>query len=339
VAQNLKTSALNNEQLDAREDRLINEILSPGLLESGDEFLVQQQGSPNMTVRVGSGSIGDRFVVAGPGGTYLVRNQDAYIGSGNSDVSIANGDATFDRIDGIDLVVYDDPFDSSGDSVAEVVVTQGTPASSPSAPALPSGVAVERLATVQVSAGESTSIVTGDITDLRGRAAFAPALLGPVERIISRTVLGSAASSISSGTLPTVPNGWLLRVLFRAQHASGTQNLRGRFNNDSSLIYNHDDMAVVTASGAPNTATNQDSFRLEGVTNTANQWTVGELKVPDYLGASHKTFIGHTGRNGVMMTTSGIWRSTAAITSVSVFPSSGNLVAGSELVVLATPLA
>lgn len=177
MAQNLLVRGMNNMLLDAREDRLINEILTEGLFEPGDEFRVQQQASPNMTVRVGSGSVGDRYVVEGPGGTYLVRNPDPWIGSGNGDLPIANGDPTFDRIDGIDLVVYDDSIDSSGRSEAQVVVTQGTPASVPDEPDLPTDVAaVTRLATVLVEAGESTSIVTGDITDTRvaNRAWTAP---------------------------------------------------------------------------------------------------------------------------------------------------------------------
>lgn len=224
MAQNLLVRGMNNMLLDAREDRLINEILTEGLFEPGDEFRVQQQGSPNMTVRVGSGNVGDRYVVEGPGGTYLVRNPDPWIGSGNGDLPIANGDPTFDRIDGIDLVVYDDSIDSSGKTVAEIVVTQGTPASVPSAPALPTGVAaVARLATVLVEAGESTAITTGDITDLRvvTRLAVAPAAVAArVRRVANQSINHSAETVIafdtededsagmhSSGTFTIPPGG------------------------------------------------------------------------------------------------------------------------------------
>lgn len=167
MAQSLTTRSIQGALLDARTDRLINDILTEGMLTYGDEFLVREQSSPNMTVRVGSGSAGDRYVVdAGKAqGVFIVRNPDPYIGSGNMDVSIANGDPSFDRIDGIDLQVYDDETDSSGETKAEVVVTQGTPSSSPSAPAVPAGAA--RLATVLVAANESTSIGSGDITDMR----------------------------------------------------------------------------------------------------------------------------------------------------------------------------
>jgi len=170
MAQALTIRGLQGAPLSARDDRLINDILTEGLMPGADadEFKVQQQASPNMTVRVGSGTAGDRYVVPGEAGqgTFIVHNRnDPYVGSGNSDVPIANGHASNPRIDGIDLRVYDDEFDSSGFSKAEVVVTQGTPAASPVAPAVPDGAA--RLATILVPAAESSSIGTGDITDTR----------------------------------------------------------------------------------------------------------------------------------------------------------------------------
>lgn len=167
MAQNLTVSALAGVTLAARDDRLVNEALTEGLLAYSEEFKVKQQASPNMTVRVGSGVAGDRYVVPVSGrGTYIVHNRtDTYIGSGNSDVPISNGHATNPRIDGIDLQVQDNEYDSSGQNRGRVIVTAGTPAGSPTAPAVPSGCV--RLATILVPANESTSIDTGDITDLR----------------------------------------------------------------------------------------------------------------------------------------------------------------------------
>lgn len=169
--QNLSVRALQEVNLSAREDRLVNEGFSEGLLAPAtEEFKVKPQASPGMSVRVGSGTPGDRYVVPVSGqGTYIVANlEDAYIGSGNTDVAIANGDSSNPRIDGIDLRVYDDEADSSGSNKAEIVVTQGTPASTPSAPAVPSGAV--RLAEVTVDANESTSIQAGDIADRRKAA-------------------------------------------------------------------------------------------------------------------------------------------------------------------------
>lgn len=168
MAQALRTRGIQGDPLflDARTDRLANEFLDEGAL-GADDFEVVPQASPNMTVRVGSGVAGDRYVVpvGREQGTYVVRNPDAYIGSGNSDVQIANGDATHDRIDLVVLQVYDDEFDDSGEAKTEVEVVQGTPAASPAVPATPDGAVV--LAEVEVAAGLSSGITAGMIADRR----------------------------------------------------------------------------------------------------------------------------------------------------------------------------
>lgn len=165
MAQALNTRSIQGEQLDARTDRLVNELFAEGAAEAND-FKVAAQGTPNMTVRAGSGVAGDIYVVptGRPGGTYIVRNPDPYVGNANTDVSIANGGAQ-PRIDLVVLQVYDDDVDGSGQTVALVEVEQGTPAASPVAPAVPSGAVA--LAQVSVAAGLSSGITAGMITDRR----------------------------------------------------------------------------------------------------------------------------------------------------------------------------
>ncbi len=193
MAQSLKVRSIQGATLDARTDRLINQILTAGLIRPGsDDFLVQEQASPGMSVRVGSGTAGDLYVVEGTRaqGVFVVENpSDPYVGSGNTDVAIANGDGSNPRIDGIDLQIYDDEADSSGETKAEIIVTEGTPAGSPSAPAVPDGAV--RLATVLVPTGESTSIEDGDITDLRSTAR----LRVPGKRRYSTTIATAQTTS------------------------------------------------------------------------------------------------------------------------------------------------
>lgn len=168
----LRTRSIQGALLDARTDRLVNQVLTAGILRGGsDDFKVQQQSTPNMTVRVGSGTAGDIAVVQGTReqGVFLVENREPYYGGGTADVAISNGDPSNPRIDGIDLVVFDDEADSSGDTLATIVVTEGTASAAPTAPAVPS--AALRLATVAVAANESTSIGDGVISDMRARAS------------------------------------------------------------------------------------------------------------------------------------------------------------------------
>jgi hypothetical protein len=233
VAQDLTVRAIQGATLAAREDRLANEHLTEGLFAYGDEFKVQQQAAPNMTVRVGSGAAGDRYVVPVTGsGVFIVLNRnDAYVGSGNTDVAIANGDATNNRIDGIDLLIEDDEADSSGQNRARVVVTQGTPAGSPSAPAVPASAV--RLATILVTAGESTSIVTGDITDTREASNAWTTPRGQLENgyaqvTTDQTGIGTSETDLTGLTVTvTVEAGRRIKITGQARLRNGEASPNG----------------------------------------------------------------------------------------------------------------
>lgn len=168
MAQALRTNAITGELLHARDLRVVNELMTEGGFDV-DDFEVLQQATPNMTVRVGSGVEGDRYVVptGRTQGTYIVRNPDPYVGDANSDVAVANGGAD-DRIDLVALQVYDDEFDDSGEAKSEVIVVEGVEAASPVVPDVPAGAVA--LAEVTVEAGLSSGITSGMIADRRVRA-------------------------------------------------------------------------------------------------------------------------------------------------------------------------
>lgn len=215
MAQTLYARALP-DQLAAPVDRFINAVLSEGVWDlAGDHFEVVEQSTPGMSVRCGSGTAGDMAVVAGDAslqGRYIVQNQDSYVGDGDAELSIGNGDPSDPRIDLIVLRVYDDEMDSSGSTKAEVEVVEGTPASSPSTPSTPDGAIA--LAEVLVGAGESTSIGDGDITDLReqsspaGPLAFATAeVTGQFSATATTTSLETNEKIVATISLD-IPSGW-----------------------------------------------------------------------------------------------------------------------------------
>lgn len=164
----IKTRSIQAEALSAVTDRLINTmLLLEGVLgKTANSFKVAQNLGTDMNVKVGSGTAYDRAAVQGDNagqGVYVVEHQNA-----TQVLAVAAADATNPRIDIVILRVYDDPFDSSGNSYADLEVITGTPAGVPSAPAVPSSAI--KLAEVAVAAG-ATGIVDANITDARAEAA------------------------------------------------------------------------------------------------------------------------------------------------------------------------
>tara|TARA_R110000787_G_scaffold117171_8_gene227721 strand:+ start:173 stop:1321 length:1149 start_codon:yes stop_codon:yes gene_type:complete len=161
---NINTRSIQGEDLTAASDRLINSVLlNEGVVNTvGNSFLVAQQSSPNMTIKVGSGTAGDRAVVVGDTalqGTFIVEHQSTSV-----TVPVTTANASNPRVDIVVLRVYDNTFDSSGKDYSDVEVIAGSPAGSPSAPSTPASAI--KLATISVAAG-ATTVVTANIADAR----------------------------------------------------------------------------------------------------------------------------------------------------------------------------
>ena len=123
------------------------------------DLKVTQNGTPNMSVNVASGSAFIRGTQAASQGVYHAFN-DA-----TANVTIAAADATNARRDLIVLQVRDAAY-SGASRDARLVVVQGTPAASPADPSLSSTPNALVLARVTVAAG-ATSITSAAIADLR----------------------------------------------------------------------------------------------------------------------------------------------------------------------------
>jgi hypothetical protein len=170
------------------------------------------------------------------------------------------------------------------------------------------------------------------------------------ERVIASTVLSVAGTSISSGTLPAVAGGYMLRVLIEHQGTGGpgsAANVGVRFNGDSGANYwrqyHYANDASVVAD-APASVAETSYFVSSASDESSPRWGFGELLVMNYLSATkHKTLLGRAfDPRGItaplLLQTGGAWVSTAQITSVSAHISSGNFEIGSRLTVLALPL-
>jgi|GEM_PF-3265734 len=131
------------------------DFISPGVITSSD-LVVATTGTPSMAVTVSGATQGSAGGNAWLPGGYRVYN-DA-----QATLTIAAADATNPRIDLIIAAIdtTSTPYTSS------LQVITGTPASSPAVPSVPVGLIALALAHVAVAAN-ATSIVTGNITDVR----------------------------------------------------------------------------------------------------------------------------------------------------------------------------
>jgi len=165
---------------------------------------VEANGTPNMSVNVHTGSA---FVRSGEAAdqTYHVYND------GTVNLAIAAADATNPRRDLIILQVRDSNFSGANDD-ARLFVVQGTPAASPADPSLAATPTALVLARIQVNAAD-TSIVAGDITDLRVAARSWSRPLGEVAQIL---IGAGGPSGIAASVTDLTFGGAPMSVTFAA---------------------------------------------------------------------------------------------------------------------------
>src|SRR5258706_2476098 len=111
---------------DADLQNLAVTFLTKGVVGAND-LLVQQQGTPNMTVLIGTGKV---YILNGAGSMMYLANLTA-----TQNVTIASNASGNPRIDAIvvKIDVGATP-DNTASNVATLVAVQGTPGASPSAP-------------------------------------------------------------------------------------------------------------------------------------------------------------------------------------------------------------
>lgn len=167
-----------------------------GLGAAGHLEVTEKSGTPDMSVDVASG------LALITGTSSLAQGPYAFCNDATVNLAIATADSTNDRHDLIVAQVRDNDEDGGGQNDARLAVVTGTPAGSPSDPAVPAGCLV--LARVVVGANAS-SIVDGDITNLatvaKGTGGRANVRLGNVKKIQAGV---QSASTGSNGLLASI---------------------------------------------------------------------------------------------------------------------------------------
>lgn len=160
-------------------------------------------------------------------------------------------------------------------------------------------------------------------------------------QLIGTTILGASAASISI-TIPSGYNHLQCTYTGRQDSGSGGAFCFVRINGDSGANYTwqglYGNVSTATSSNAAGAVSGIRLGVLPGSGDTANYFGTGAFTLGNVGSAVFKPLSGHfqgpiTTTNGYAGTYGGIWASTAAITSVALFPNSGNLIAGSSLTI------
>jgi len=147
---------------------------------------------------------------------------------------------------------------------------------------------------------------------------------------ISSTTLGSAASSITFSSIPGTYTD--LRIV-----CVGKSNANGqwyvRFNGLSTSLYSYTNISGSGSAAASAAATNDNAMYFNySDTYSTTQPAMITMDIFSYAGSTNKTSLltynGDRNGSGIVERTVGLWRSTAAITSVGIFDNSGSFTTG-----------
>lgn len=160
-------------------------------------------------------------------------------------------------------------------------------------------------------------------------------------RLISSSTLGAAAASVTFSSIPQTYSHLRVHMLVRGDRSgSNEDNVLVRFNGDTAANYDRQYTYFTTSASATATV-GQTSILLGNMpasVSTADTSGVHDFLVAGYTVALHKTLISNgldsfdntNAASQLRWASGGKWRSTAAITSITVLAAVGNFVAGSK---------
>ena len=152
--------------------------------------------------------------------------------------------------------------------------------------------------------------------------------------LISSITLGSAAATMEFTSIPATYTDLIVKL--STQGTAATPRIR--FNNSTSAIYRESLLYGQGTSVASASATTDTWFEWIALSNyggASNFFANSEFYIPNYAGSNNKSVSADsvqevnatTGQN--LYLDAGLWSSSAAITSIQFFASSGNFVAHS----------
>lgn len=147
---------------------------------------------------------------------------------------------------------------------------------------------------------------------------------------LASQTLSTNASSVTFSSIPTSASGKTLRDLVLVINAATPQNgvvIGLRFNSDSGANYSFVHM-VGTGSQAQ-TATGGSQTSLQILHDGSGNGFMSTAQIFEYSTSKHKSVLARSNAPfNLTSGTTGRWANTAAITSITIVPSSGNFYSG-----------
>jgi len=154
--------------------------------------------------------------------------------------------------------------------------------------------------------------------------------------LISSNVLSSSAASVTFSAIPSTYTDLVLRISTRVNYASVDGNILIRFNGDTASNYSY---TFIYGNGTSLVSSRGSTTRIiaasstQGSSATSNTFASAEIYIPSYLVSQNKpvSIDSATENNATEAyrgATAGLWRNTAAITSINL--EGGDFVSGSS---------
>lgn len=151
---------------------------------------------------------------------------------------------------------------------------------------------------------------------------------------ISSVTLTSAAASHTFTSIPGTFTDLVIVISSYTSNTSGAvEGVRMRFNSDSGSNYSNTRLTGDGSSAASTRRSNETLMTGPIQGDSSGPFSVNVFHFMSYANTSvYKTVLmGSSAATDAVYRVIGLWRSTSAITSIEVFPSAGNFVAGSTL--------
>jgi hypothetical protein len=147
---------------------------------------------------------------------------------------------------------------------------------------------------------------------------------------IATTTLGSATATISFTSISASYTD--IRVVLVGSHETTATTLRMQVNSDTGTNYSYTELIGDGATATSSRGTSSSRINCGNANFNNTQPSLITADWFSYAGSTNKTCLvtASQDRNGSgsVLRTVGLWRSTSAITSVQLFPASGNFATG-----------